>query len=293
MHKTATAKESYQKLYRIIIVLAVLLLISMGLLLVNSVLHGRFSAAVGSAKITENVLGNPPEGAEAAAQGLPVSSADMKRAGDQNASAKNSVKPVFLNAVPFFAGPVFLDAAGGADSQAADSQSYIELYKRHSSDNEIFEVHNMLPGDCYTKYFGVKALHSDDISIRFEAQVSRNTKNFWNVMKIRVTQADTQEIIFDGSLKDLDDTVLERPFSKNAAMQTEVRYKIDFYMDTTVGNEYQGASLKVKLVWSTKDRGDLEPSPGGGFFEKIISFFAAIGAFLRRMLYAITGLRGG
>lgn len=285
--RKAAPKETYQKLYIIIFVLAGLLLISTALLVANRISNGRLSFAVGSAKITENRIEDRSAGSES--EGVATFS---------NIGRKfPSIFAVATDTSPLSAwgNSLLLDTVSGeaGDTQAQENESIIELYKWNASDNEIFEVHNMLPGDRYTKYFGVKAFHSGDITIRFETQVSRNTKNFWDVLKLRVTDVNANEVLFDGSLKEMNDTVVERPFEKNSAMQTDVRYQMEFYMDTDVGNEHQGASMKVKLVWSTEDRGDLEPSPGNGFFDKFLAFFRTIFAFLRRMLYSLTGRAGG
>lgn len=75
------------------------------------------------------------------------------------------------------AGLVVVSAAPGS----GDSPT-LELYKRHASDNEAFDVSNMVPGDKVTKDFTVRIHHNDPLTLYFKAEVTEQTKKLGDVL---------------------------------------------------------------------------------------------------------------
>ena len=152
------------------------------------------------------------------------------------------------------AGLVVVSAAPGS----GDSPT-LELYKRHASDNEAFDVSNMVPGDKVTK-------------------VTEQTKKLGDVLQVSVTDEDSGETICRGTFAELDGVEFSQAIAGSTGGSTDVTYRIDAWLDTSVGNEYQQALLKADLYWYVKDDGGhtepTEPSqpttpttptkPGGG-----------------------------
>ena len=148
------------------------------------------------------------------------------------------------------AGLVVVSAAPGS----GDSPT-LELYKRHASDNEAFDVSNMVPGDKVTKDFTVRIHHNDPLTLYFRADVTEQTKKLGDVLQVCVTDVDSGEIICQGTFADLDGVEFSQAIAAAAGGSTDVTYQVDAWLDTSVGNEYQQALLKADLYWYVKDDG--------------------------------------
>ncbi len=74
----------------------------------------------------------------------------------------------------------------------------LELYRGNAEDGVPFEVGNMFPGDYETRYFGIRAYHSEDINVFFEATVTEETKNLSDALHIRVTYLNNDQVLYDG-----------------------------------------------------------------------------------------------
>lgn len=68
-----------------------------------------------------------------------------------------------------------------ASGENGETAEILELYQGKPSDNQKFEVLNMLPGDSVTQYFCIKAYHNADITLYFNAEVTEETKSLSNV----------------------------------------------------------------------------------------------------------------
>lgn len=148
------------------------------------------------------------------------------------------------------AGLVVVSAAPGS----GDSPT-LELYKRHASDNEAFDVSNMVPGDKVTKDFTVRIHHNDPLTFYFRADVTEQTKKLGDVLQVCVTDVDSGEIICQGTFAELDGVEFSQAIAAATGGSTDVTYQVDAWLDTSVGNEYQQALLKADLFWYVKDDG--------------------------------------
>ena len=124
-------------------------------------------------------------------------------------------------------------------------------------------VTNMLPGDIVTKYFCVKATHDSDFNLLFAAQITNQTKQLANALNIRISIPETDTVLYDGTFAQADKQELCKTVLKNDQGQTIIYYKIDVYMDTSVGNEYQAASLTADFDWYVNEQDSLT-SPDTG-----------------------------
>ena len=72
-----------------------------------------------------------------------------------------------------------------------------ELYKRkrHASDNEAFDVSNMVPGDKVTKDFTVRIHHNDPLTLYFKTEVTEQTKKLGDVLQVSVTDEASGETV--------------------------------------------------------------------------------------------------
>ena len=130
------------------------------------------------------------------------------------------------------AGLVVVSAAPGS----GDSPT-LELYKRHASDNEAFDVSNMVPGDKVTKDFTVRIHHNDPLTLYFKAEVTEQTKKLGDVLQVSVTDEASGETVCRGTFAELDGVEFSQAITGLAGGSTDVTYRGDAWRDTSVGNE--------------------------------------------------------
>lgn len=138
----------------------------------------------------------------------------------------------------------------------------ISLHKRHSGDNKAFDAGNMFPGDVNTRHYCVQITHEGLVAVHFDADVRDGYEKLAEVLKCKVTLLTTGEVIFDGLMKDVHDTV--RTVDSSSKTTSELYYKIEAYLDTSVGNEYQNKKLVADFEWWIENEENLRtPSDTG------------------------------
>lgn len=150
-----------------------------------------------------------------------------------------------------------------SDPERDEDTAVLELFERQPRDNERFSVSDMLPGDSITNHFCVKAYHDKDIEVFFRADITEETKALGDVLRLRVVESGGGEIVADAPFREIDG----REFSqiiKKAGGESILYYEITAYLDTSVGNEFQNASLEADFSWYVKDDGGSAGQKPGG-----------------------------
>ena len=158
----------------------------------------------------------------------------------------------------------YANTSSSAASGAGEQASVLELYNSHPGDNEAFEVSGMLPGDTVTKYFCIKAYHDTDITVYFTADITEQTARLGDALKIKVTRLDDGTVLCDDSFSAVDGKEFSEKFAAGETGETVAYYRVDVSADTSLGNEYQEASLTADFSWFVKDDGGLLPPTGDG-----------------------------
>ena len=116
------------------------------------------------------------------------------------------------------------------------------------SANQVFRAENMFPGDeIYNNYVLNISHKKEDIkdsNIMFKVNVLENSEDLAEVLKLRV-EIPGAGTLYDGLMKDM-------PASCTyplPAGQSQVKYRLTVYLDTSVGNEYQNKGLKADFTW--------------------------------------------
>lgn len=141
-----------------------------------------------------------------------------------------------------------------SDGKTSGEGAALELFESQLCDNERFSVSDMLPGDSITEHFCIKAYHDKDIELFFRADITEETKALGDVLRLRVIETSSGEIIADAPFRETDG----REFSqiiKKAGGESTLYYEITAYLDTSVGNEFQNARLTADLSWYVEDDG--------------------------------------
>ena len=155
----------------------------------------------------------------------------------------------------------------------------ISLHKRHSSDNKAFDAGNMFPGDVNTRHYCVQITHEGLVAVHFDADVRDGYEKLAEVLKCKVTLLTTGDVIFDGLMKDIHDTV--RTVDSSSKTTSELYYKIEAYLDTSVGNEYQNQKLVADFEWWIENEENLRTPPNTG---DIINTYLWIGVMTASLL---------
>lgn len=140
------------------------------------------------------------------------------------------------------------------------SATTIALYNKQPQDNTAFAVGNMFPGDVDTKYYGVQVSYHDKVTVHFGAEIRNGYEKLAEVMKVKVTLLNTDEVMYDGLMRDMPESVTYKLTSPDSTTD-ELYYEITAYLDTAVGNEYQNKDLIADFKWWVEETGNLDKAP--------------------------------
>ncbi len=240
-----------------IIILSVLLVISLGALATRAMfLHNKAESA--TVVVPNNYLGKTPSAVDAVAS--TVVEEDENDQGESAASSNGASSNV--NHDP--------NATPGVVVQQNESASLLEFYQGRKNVNKKFEVHNMVPGDSNTKYFCVRAHHSKDVELVFEAEVTEQTRLLGNVLDVVVTDTVNNKVICEGTFNEINGTKYSSTLAANETGKTVSFFRIDVSMDTSVGNPYQVARLLADLHWYIEEDDGLDPLPQTGDTTRVV-----------------------
>lgn len=254
-----------------IIILAVLLVLSTGGLAARYIYLAYFAPTQATVTVPDNLIGEssePEENTDNSSQGETTAPADNPGANDTSSSSGNFQ----------------------TDKPAA---KVLELYQGQPSDNQRFEVGNMFPGDTETKYFCLKVNHNKDIDLFFRADITEQTKNFGDVLHIKVTHLESGKELFDGAFSEINGREFSELLKANEEKSTIAYYQVDVSLDTSVGNEYQAARLTADFKWYVKDEGGLTPPQTGDTTNLTLWIILAGSSFLLMLLLLVRRRKEG
>ena len=158
-----------------------------------------------------------------------------------------------------------------AQSTTAETKkaATIELYNKQPEENTPFQVGNMFPGDVETKYFRVRVSYHDKITVHYKATVRPGYEKLAEVLKVRVNLLSTGEMLYDGLMRDMPESLTHKLASKKS-ITDELYYEITAYLDTSVGNDYQNKDLIADFKWWVEETGNLDDSPQTGDTSNIL-----------------------
>ena len=151
----------------------------------------------------------------------------------------------------------------------AKKAATVELYNKQPEENTPFHVGNMFPGDAEIKYFCVRVSYHDKITVHYKATVRPGYEKLAEVLKVRVKLLSTGEMLYDGLMRDMPESLTHKLASKKSATD-ELYYEITAYLDTSVGNDYQNKDLIADFKWWVEETGNLDDSPKTGDTSNIL-----------------------
>lgn len=277
--KTPENKKNSPRLKVLIIILSVLLVLSAGGLAAKYVYDNFFASDRASVTVPDNVIGEDGDSAQSGES----SGTDGTQSGGTEGES-----------VPAGSGDVSgseSTGTGGSETEDRPAAELLELYKTKPEDNEKFEVKNMLPGDTVTRYFCVRVNHGEALDLYFTADITGQTKQLGDVLEIKVTRVGEDTALCDLPFSEADGREYKTSVAENGGGVTDVYYRIDVSLDTSVGNEYQAAMLKANFSWYVKDEGGLTPPPQTGDTTNLVLWIVLAASSLLLILLLLLGRR--
>lgn len=250
--------ERNKKIHTAIVILSVLLAISL-LAIAGLIIYNRLKPRETTTVTVSDNLITPNE---SETQSATQESADNKKT-DKSNGKENGKNSSSASVKKNNAGNNNNYAQGFYGNPNIKTAAKMKLYNRQPEDNIPFEVENMLPGDSETKYFGVQVSYCNALTVNFRATVRDGYEKLAEVMKIRIKLLSTDEIVYDGLMRDMPSCVTYKLYSEKDTTE-EFYYEITAYLDTSVGNEYQNKSLIADFNWSVEEVSNLVSPPRTG-----------------------------
>lgn len=144
-----------------------------------------------------------------------------------------------------------------------DSAVTLELYDKTPRENDPFCAVNMFPGDRETRYYRVAVSYMGTVTVRFRADVRPGYEKLSEVLKAKVTLLTTGEILYDGLMGSMPES-LDHRLASDRETTDELLYEITAYLDTSVGNEYEDLGLVADFNWWVDEVESLTPSAQTG-----------------------------
>ena len=245
--------EQKKKIKLVIIILAILLGLSL-LALGGTVIYNKIANNTPATVTVPDNLITPDEDAT-----KPDSSESNSQAPDSSdTQTPSSSADASSSAVPT-----------QSTTAEAKKAATIELYNKQPEENTPFHVGNMFPGDAEIQYFCVRVSYHDKITVHYKATVRPGYEKLAEVLKVRVKLLSTGEMLYDGLMRDMPESLTHKLASKKSTTD-ELYYEITAYLDTSVGNDYQNKDLIADFKWWVEETGNLDDSPKTGDTSNIL-----------------------
>ena len=119
----------------------------------------------------------------------------------------------------------------------------------------VFSAENVLPGDTESKSYVIEFHMEEDADVDFRAEIEDETNDFSKVLTIRVENKTTGKEICNGKLSEISGKDFKEIIKYDGTIEKEITYKITVTFDSSAGNEYQGAQIKMNFKWVLKNGG--------------------------------------
>lgn len=164
---------------------------------------------------------------------------------------------------------IFVSAVWGSSiltvRAATNSETTLAVFKGQSQTAEPFSADSVFPGDRTQKEYNVQVSYTGDITLHFHADIRPGYEKLAEVLKCRILVEGKE--VYDGLMRDMP-AKLDHNLSSSKRTTETVSYDIAVYLDTSVGNDYQGKQLICDFRWwvdvSDSSSGELTEPPKTG-----------------------------
>ncbi|MBR3762667.1 MAG: hypothetical protein IKK59_08020 [Lachnospiraceae bacterium] len=139
----------------------------------------------------------------------------------------------------------------------------LTLHTKNAEENVPFQMNNLFPGDSMEQSYRVKVTCQNTVNVGFRIEGTTGSEKLAEVLKVRVSMADSKEPLYEGTLADMEELTYQLA-AGDEEQTKELCYDIKVSLSTDVGNEYQNQVLKADFIWSmeyddTADETEEEP----------------------------------
>ena len=290
-------KETENKLKKVIIVLAILLILCLAAL-VGTLIYNRLAeSSVATVTVPDNYITS--DGGSAGSSGEAGGSEDTASDDSDNTANAESHTSAGTSAVKqaektansvtvsksqnkdkrnhstTAAAPASSSGAGQMAGNGSRQAVSLKLYNRKPQENAAFHVDNMFPGDSVTQYFRVQVSYQNPITVRYHADVREGDEKLAEVLNVRVRLLSGDEELYDGPIGDMPQS-LDYRLSGSSKTTDELYYEITAYLDTSVGNDYQNLGLTADFRWWVEEAGNLTKPPKTGDSFNLVLWAAVV-----------------
>lgn len=174
-------------------------------------------------------------------------------------------------------------AAAEDGTSASTYADALYLHNKNADDNTPFAVNNMFPGDTETKYYCVHVKYKGDVIVRYHADIHEGYEKLAEVLKCRVVLLTTGEVLYDGLMRDMPASI-NHPLKTSVETESELYYRIDAYLETSVGNDYQLKDLVADFRWWVEETDNLIPPKTGDSSALPYLITASVSCFFLALL---------
>lgn len=166
-------------------------------------------------------------------------------------------------------------------------QTSLELRNKVSQISDTIEVSDMKQGDVLTKNYIVRLNHKTDMNFFLKVELDSATDGMAEALNAKVYDITNDKVIFDDSIKSLDNKVYEELKTTNASKKSDTRYEVTLYFKNPVGSQYEKSKLSLTLTWyvSEDDADDLLMPKSGDIKIILYSFIAAVVLMVVLMIF--------
>ena len=126
----------------------------------------------------------------------------------------------------------------------------VVTYNGDQPPDPMFDLNDMKPGDTDKRCFKVKNNSTEAFSVEMSGSITLEEKNFSHILEILIYDQATNDVIFQGLMKDL---FTSFPFNLgNFTAGSERIYCISVDFPKDAGNEYQEAKAVFDIIWRTE-----------------------------------------
>ncbi len=128
------------------------------------------------------------------------------------------------------------------------------------------------------KIYLLRVNNKEDIDTEFKVDVVSENESMNEALQIKIYDESSEEILYEGSVKNSDGKIFEKNQLANAAKKNDTKYRIYFSFSKGTGEQYKDDVVEIKLDWSVPEdqREALKMSKTGDVKIILYSFIAMI-----------------
>lgn len=164
-------------------------------------------------------------------------------------------------------------------SEDAKKQISVELKNDQAEVSQSIDITGADIGDEEVeKIYLLRVNNKEDVTTEFKVDVISGDEAMQEALRVKLYDESSEDILYEGSLSDLDGKTFEKKQLTNAAKKNDTRYRIYFSFKKGESKQYKEESVEIKLDWSVPEghRDALKMSKTGDVKIILYAFIAMI-----------------